>query len=98
MAAPHDRLGIHSGLEGTHVDQLLPAMEAADGRTAWAIEAVEVRPGLTVRSVVLSADRPARGATGSVVRLVRVTEPGGTFLLVAEDRFYDRPDGVAVTL
>jgi len=98
VVTPHGRLGIDAALLGAHVDQVLPAVEAADGRTAWAIEAVEVRPGLTVRSVVLSAERPARGATGSVVRLVRVTDPAGTYLLVAEDRFYDRPDGVAVTL
>jgi len=98
VEAPHDRLGIGPALEGATADQLLPTMEQADGRTAWAIEAAEVRPGLAVRGVVLSRERPARGASGSVVRLVRVTDPTGTYLLVAEDRFYDRPDGVAVTL
>jgi hypothetical protein len=65
---------------------------------AWAIESVEVRPGLVVRVAVLAASRPVRGAEGSVVRFVRVSDDGADYLLVAEDRFYDRPNEVAVDL
>ena len=98
VVAPHPRLGITGAVEGTHTDRLLDVMEAADGRTAWAIEAVVVRPGLVVRGVVLSAERPARGAAGAVVRIVCLTDDGTDYLLAAEDRFYDLPDEVPVDL
>ena len=98
VVSPHPRLGITGAVEGTHTDRLLDVMESADGRTAWAIEAVAVRPGLVVRGVVLSAERPARGAAGAVVRIVCLTDGGTDYLLAAEDRFYDLPDEVPVDL
>lgn len=98
VLAPHPRLGIDESAEGSRTDELLKVMESADGRTAWAIEAVEVRPGLVVRGIVLSAARPARGASGAVVRVVSLVEGAVTYLLVAEDRFYDQADEVPVEL
>jgi len=89
--SPHHRLGITDEILGRHVDDLIAVLESADGRTAWAIEAVEVRPGLAVRAVVLSATRPSRGGAGSVVRFVRTSDSEGAVILIAEDRFYDAP-------
>ena len=93
----HGRLGIGPQLEGRPVTDLLGTMTDADGRPAWIIDVVHL-PDALVRTLVLSATQPERGAQGSVVRTVLLgpaaADGDGTWsLLVAEDRFYDRPTG-----
>lgn len=90
------RLGISGVLEGEPLDVLLAVVEAADGRSAWALEADTPRPGIGVRSVALSAQRPVRGSAGSIVRFVHLAGPEGSTVLVAEDRIYDRRHSIPV--
>lgn len=90
--APHPRLCLDESLVGRTVDEVVPALEAADGRRTW-ILGDEVVDDVRVRTVVLSEDQPRRGAAGTVVRLVLGATPDGWVLLVAEDRMYDRSPG-----
>ncbi len=96
--AAHGRLGLDASLVGRSVDDVVPALAAADGRRTW-ILGDEVVDEVRVRTVVLSEQQPRRGEPGSVVRLVLGPAPDGWVLLVAEDRTYDRPAApVAVDL
>lgn len=89
VPAVHGRLGVTPSLRGGTLADLLLRLSLADGRPAWAVEVDGPRPGVTVRSVVLSVAPPSRGGTGTVVRLVGVATDPGAVVLVAEDRFYD---------
>ena len=92
VRSPHPRLGIDARtLVGTPVGDLVRRIEVADGRPAWIIEHAELDDA-TVRTLVLSHERPLRGTHGSIVRTLQVPLSSGWALLVAEDRIYDRTD------
>ena len=90
--SPHLRLGLDGALVGRTLDDVVPAVERADGRRTW-ILGDEVVDDVRVRTVVLSAQQPERGVAGSVVRMVLGASGKGWVLLVAEDRMYDRAPG-----
>lgn len=94
----HARLGLGEVLVGEPLASLVEVAARVDGRRAWVLGVDEGDAERTVRTILLSADRPVRGATGSVVRLVTVGARDGSVTLVAEDRIYDEGPSVAVAM
>lgn len=86
------RLGLNEQLVGRRLDDVVPWIEAADGRPAWLIGVEDEQEGRIVRTVVLSAEQPVRGKPASVVRFVLLPAVSGFTVLVAEDRIYDREE------
>lgn len=90
--APHERLGIGPELVGQPMGAVVRAVERALRRAAWVVE-VDESAECAVRTLVVSAQQPVRGARGVIVRTIEVPTPDGAVLLAAEDRIYDdRPD------
>lgn len=93
-----DRLGITTTrLRGCSASDLVPVMEEALGCPGWIVEVAEL-DGCMVRTLVLSNDRPVRGARGSIVRTIQVPVGQGWTILIAEDRMYERRNEVPVAL
>lgn len=91
----HARLGISEALVGGDAASVVPAMEAQLGRGSWLIEQAELDDA-TVRTVILSRQRPVRGTRGTIVRTVQVRSAAGSVVLLAEDRIYEEPHDTAV--
>jgi len=82
------RLGLKSGIVGRQITDVLGICEKADGRPAWVMGMEQVDDAL-IRTFVLSALQPERGASGSVVRTVLVNDDSAWTMFIAEDRLYD---------
>lgn len=96
VLTPLRRLGVDERLVGSRIERVVPAIEDAAGFPAWLLD-IDAVDGHLVRTIVLSAEQPVRGAVGSIVRLeLYVGGDGGWELLVGEDRFYDRGVDAAV--
>ncbi len=96
VPVPHGRLGIDDGLVGRSLHDVVPVVQAADGRTAYVLGVDDESGSRLVRTFVLATEPPVRGGSGAIVRTVAVSTADGFALLVAEDRIYDRPHPVAV--
>lgn len=88
IGSGHERLGLGPSLVGTQVVDLPAAIEAADGRPIWYLDAASL-DGVGVTTFVLSATG-VRGTPGSVVRVVSLPRAAGHDIVVAEDRLYER--------
>jgi MoaA/NifB/PqqE/SkfB family radical SAM enzyme len=88
VRAGHDHLGIDKTFEGAPIGTLVDVMGAALGATAWSVD-YDVAATHVVRVLVMSAAKPGRGSSGTVVRTVEFATPSGSTVLVAADRMFE---------